>query len=851
MKNFTDYKAIIDFLMKKQGKTLEEAMRETEAPPHLQDQIRDYFKLDKESPKKISFIQEKDNNIVLCEPNRANEFCFRDFIDFIENKKKWPRVIAENLSHASRELLKRLPDPQKNEKFQHKGLVVGHIQSGKTANMSALIARAADHGYRFFIILAGRYKDLRLQTQNRMDQDITGESEIEFLQCAEHSAGARRWNRMTRAEIDGDFKEGTGTLDPNPDTAKIAIIKKNTWVMDRLIRYLKNSTVSLENFPALIIDDECDDSSININYEEEGDEPSKTNEKIRSLLKIFPKYAYVGFTATPFANVLIDAEVPEDLYPKNFISVLEEPEGYIGPRQLFGLGMMPPSELSEEEEEEEPEIDVIREISRKEEEEAEEAEANKEPPAIIEKAILTFVLSCCARMARGQSEEHFSMLIHPSYRKHIHGQYKKWTDGVLKFLKGVVQHPSKAKEYIKKARAIWENDFIETSRKSSIDKDKLFDFEQIWKFAKEIVDSIEVKVLNSDFQDTLEYHESKRRYIIIGGNKLSRGLTLEGLGISLYLRPEPESGHKYDTLLQMGRWFGYRKGYLDLTRIFVNLETADDFSDLARVELELREDLKKYSKSSSPQTPLEIKPLIRAHPTMSVTSPLKFGAGKKIHISFQNSTNQTIVFPLNEIKKLKENKKNAMAWLNSLGNPASGKILEGSWAWKNIEPKKIIELIRSYHFGKGASRVDRGPIESYIKRQNEKGELTEWTVFLPPGSKKCESFSWMSGVSTGKVTRLLKKRRAGERRSIKVLTESKDIKAVREAYSISSDPEHPTDSKKAALLIYAVDKKSGAGTDSALFPNSEGEDIIGLAFVFPHSTSEAVAEWITQEKEIF
>ena len=631
MKNFTDYRAIVEFLKTEQKNSLGDAIKKAKVPPHLEDQIKDYFNPNTVTIKDVSTILDNESDAVLCEQDPEKEKYFRGFIDFVHNTRKWSKNIAKNLSHASNKLLKRLPDPQKNDRFQHKGLVVGHIQSGKTSNMSALIARAADHGYRFFIVLSGRYKDLRLQTQNRMDQGITGKSENDSLECVEHKDTIPKWNRMTIAEMDGDFKSGTVKMDPNPNTPKLAVIKKNTRVMDRLIQHLKSSTVELEKFPALIIDDECDDASIDINYtKDDPEEPSKTNAKIRELLKIFPKYTYVGFTATPYANVLIDAEVPEDLYPKNFIAVLDEPKNYFGPRQLFGLGITP-SELSGDESSI-PDLDVIRLISESEEQAISETDTfSDKTPEVIEKAILTYVLSCCGRMARGQQDDHFSMLIHPSHRTNVHEKYKKFVTDSVEFLKGIIQHPANLKEYVKKAKEVWEIDFIKTSRSIvGIDSSKVFTFEEVWKFAKGILNSIEVKVLNSDFQDTLEYHKDKRRYIVVGGNKLSRGLTLEGLSVSLYVRPEPSGGHKYDTLLQMGRWFGYRKGYHDLTRIFVNPKVVDDFADLARVELELREDLKKYSRSQDPRTPLEIKPLVRAHHTMQVTSDLKFGAGNEL-----------------------------------------------------------------------------------------------------------------------------------------------------------------------------------------------------------------------------
>ena len=296
MKTFIEYKAIVEHLVKNQGKSLQEAVQEVQVPPNLKNQINDYFKAESRSSIKdnISTILKHEKNIKLCNPHLEDQSYFRDFTHFMYNERKWSKAVVENLSHTSNKLLGYLPDPHENKTFQYKGLVVGHIQSGKTSNMSSLIARAADQGYRFFIILSGRYKDLRLQTQNRIDQDITGESEIEFLPCVEHESDTPKWNRMTKACIDGDFKIGTTKLDPNHDTPKVAVIKKNTKVMEQLIQYLKQPTVSLKNFSALIIDDECDDASININYADDEDDPSKTNQKSESSYRFFQSIHILG-----------------------------------------------------------------------------------------------------------------------------------------------------------------------------------------------------------------------------------------------------------------------------------------------------------------------------------------------------------------------------------------------------------------------------------------------------------------------------------------------------------------------------------------------------------------------------
>ena len=159
-------------------------------------------------------------------------------------------------------------------------------------------------------------------------------------------------------------------------------------------------------------------------------------------------------------------------------------------------------------------------------------------------------------------------------------------------------------------------------------------------------------------------------------------------------------------------------------------------------------------------------------------------------------------------------------------------------------------MIKAYTFGKQATRVNQSVLTNYIERQNEKNELTDWTVVLPSGSGRGEPFPFISGVSTGKVIRRLNKRKAERGTAIKVLIDTNDRDSVYKTYKISPYSEHSTNPKKGALLIYVVDKKSGAGTDKALFPDSEGEDIIGLAFVFPHSTSHATVEWFTQERSL-
>ncbi len=841
MKQLTYYINIIEFLIKEQGKTLEQAIKETKVPCNLLQSVKNYFS-DRVEIRKTSILKEDENIIRKCIYKSNQEVYFSDFERFLYDIRKWKKSIIENLSDSSKRLLECLPDPKLNQTFESKGLVVGHIQSGKTANITALIARAADHGYRFFIILAGRFRDLRLQTQNRIDQELTGESEIfDYSNLVYHEEGTPKWHRITIADIDGDFQRGSHNPDPNPDTPKIAVIKKNTSIMEKVIKWLKRSTIPIgHHFPTLIIDDECDEASVDTNYLKDGHEPAKTNAKIRKLLGLFEKYTYIGFTATPFANVLIAADVPEDLYPKNFIISLDEPEEYFGARQLFGLGTSP-SELSEDESHP-PELDVIRKISQDEIDDqikkaSKKASEENKAPDFIQKSILSFVISSCARMARDQSHEHFSMLIHTSHLRNMHKQDYDWVKSELDYLKEAVKYPTKNETLIFRARSLWEDDFCKTTEQTFS-----LNFEDIWIFAKSILDSIEIILLHYGSDDRLEYEEKpQRRYIIIGGNKLSRGLTLEGLNTSVFFRGTKQ----YDTLLQMGRWFGYRKGYDDLTRIYVTPEYSDHFADLARVELELRNDLKKYARMN--KTPLEIKPIIRAHHTLQVTSPLKMGAGETINVSLQGATRQTIAFPLDNFSLLKKNIETTKLWLKNLSTASviPDRLEKESYVWENITSDKVIELINEYEFSKEATLIKRDTLKTYIENQNKNNELTNWVIYLPTGPKNGNPFVWIPNVSTKKIVRQLNKRISGKRTAIRVLTEPKHIKVLEKQYDLESNP------KYAALIIYVIDKTSGEGSDRALFPDKTGEDIIGLAFKFPFSQSNATAEWVTQENNLF
>lgn len=827
---------LIKFLMETESCSLEEAIEKAKVPPEMTTWVRTYFSSQVEIVSPAVLEAHPAKGIEYCkDPETGNaEHFHSSFRAFLLNQRKWSRSAAESLDKNSAEILKRLPDPRKNESFGSRGLVIGHIQSGKTANMAALIAKAADRGYKFFIILSGLYNDLRAQTQKRLDQEITGFSETASdYPCVVHPPGALKCIRLTQSGLANDFK-APAFSDLSSETIKFAMVKKNVRVLTSLTDWLGRSPVALKDLPALIIDDEADQATINSKYGKVDDDgnpidPSATNQRIRDLVRMFPKCSYVGFTATPFANLLIDKDVAEDLYPKDFIVSLPEPPGYLGPRQLFGLGLTP-TELSPESVET-PSLDVIREITPQDLQDISTLDSSSEIPDVIEKAILSYLLASCARMERGQEEQHFSMFIHPSY---ITARQETMKAVVSSYLEQnlrtfVIGGEKRFPEFHRRAKSLWEQDFINVTRSQSDGDRKVMEFATIWKHAPGIVDAIEVKSLNYQSIDTTDFTPNHpRRYIVIGGNRLSRGLTIEGLSTSVFLRDTPY----YDTLLQMGRWFGYRPGYDDLTRIFVEESIGDNFSDLARVEHELREDLKKYSQSNPPITPLDLAPVIRDHHDMYVTARTKMGAATSVTPWLSGKLKQTVTFPTDNVHKVKENILKSKEFLARLGKP--GKTSPGYHGWMDVQSQQIMRFIQEYNFG-DALDINSAALLSFIAKMNEHGELRKWDVFLPAGSKT--DFDWGSGIKTKTVHRS-----PVTRKSIGVLSSTSDV--TRWKQDLGRDGNDPD---RGCLLLYAIDGTHKNASGLNFFASDEKPDIVGLVMIFPQSARVTAAMYVSQD----
>ena len=352
----------------------------------------------------------------------------------------WAQPDIASLDDATDLVLSHLEDPRPSgpAEFRVRGLVMGYVQSGKTANFCALTAKAADLGYKLVIVLSGIHNSLRLQTQRRVNRALG----VDGSGVSVPDAG-KRWISLTKDMLGGDFRGGT--IDANilqGNEQVVAVVKKNATVLRRLTQWMGSHAPT--TLPVLIIDDEADQGSINTGgnrrpAEEQTDlgpadvegsdseqelDPSVINGLVRSLIASFRRVSYVAYTATPFANVLInhlaiDREVFEDLYPKDFIVTLPEPNGYVGAERLFGRDALP-GEAGQAM----PPLDVVEFVPDHEADQMTPATRDIQGyvprvcPSMVT-AILDFVLACAARRNRSGRDEAASMLVHTHYRTAI------------------------------------------------------------------------------------------------------------------------------------------------------------------------------------------------------------------------------------------------------------------------------------------------------------------------------------------------------------------------------------------------------------------------------------------------
>lgn len=773
-------------------------------------------------------------------PNEGDRF-WPALKRYLIEKKGWPTPTVDALDHESTNVMRRL-QPSSGP-VDVKGLVVGYVQSGKTANYSALIAKAADVGYRLVIVLAGIHNSLRRQTQSRLEAElIHADPEVKKM-----------WHTLT-TPLEDFRAQSTNTdafLSDLNHQRILLVVKKNAQVLKRLTKWLERAQPRLlEACPALIIDDEADQAGLNSGKDDD-EHRTKINKLILGLKKSLPKSAYVGYTATPFANVLVDPS-GRDLYPSDFIVALGRPTNYFGAELFFGREPLedegadlpePPDMFRVVPTEE---VSQLRPSSR-----ASAGSFTAAVPPSLRTALEYFLLATAARWARGHRMKHSSMLVHTSLNLSLHAQMSKAIKAELKR----IQAASKTEKGLDALRTLWSD---ESARVRSPDLEPV-SFDEVRHHLPEVFARLRVVVDNGVSEDRLLYKEEHELaesddvvHVAVGGNTLSRGLTLEGLVVSYFVR----TANAYDTLLQMGRWFGYRFGYADLPRIWMTEELRSAFRALATVEQEIRNDIARYAEERL--TPLQFAVRIRTHPGLAVTSRLKMRHAVTVQLDYTGSTRQTTIFrPLDG------------AWLNAnweAGAKLVRRLTEDGFVFQErtshlyaagVPAARITEFLRSYVCHPDHTELDARSITAYVEKQNAAGRFPLWTVAVATLSRPDSRAADLGPLRVRPVTRsVLERGTDGASVDLGTITTQRNFTFDVETAdgAMRSQSVRPTGAEPLLLLV-PINKDSQplkpVGVDEAAQKRrrERGQlaavsDILGMALAFPTVPGTSPVEYV-------
>ena len=738
---------------------------------------------------------EKGHIAWLTTDRKAGWRYWQRYREFLESSIS--EIALDGLDRSTDTILGLLEDPMRQDAFDRRGLVVGHVQSGKTASYTGLISKAADAGYKIVIVLAGLHNNLRSQTQVRLDEGFLGyETRANTSDFTPTGVGlidsdpSIRPNYATNRSNSGDFNRAVArSLGISPEERPwLFVVKKNKSVLTLLLNWIRNRVANTKdintgrpivtNLPLLVIDDEADHASVDTGenvVDETGapdpeHEPKAINRLIRTILHSFTHSAYVGYTATPFANIFIHergetTEEGRDLFPSSFITNLAAPSSYVGPSKVFGVlqddgtrsalplsvsvsdyidpgnytGWMPPEHKSDH-------VPLWQ-------------GQDMLPPSVRE-AIHAFILSCAARTLRGQGSKHCSMLIHVTRFTAVQDRVWRQVEAYVSGIRQRLERNIDADNILRHLRTMWESDYLpKTAEVAALLPDDVSatatDWETISTCLISVCGDISVRKINGTAKDVLDYSENEGtglKVIAIGGDKLARGLTLEGLTTSYFLR----ASKMYDTLMQMGRWFGYRPGYLDLCRLYTTGELIDWFGHIAEASEELRRDFDLMAQSGS--TPMEYGLRVQSHPSLMVTSQVKMRAARNLMISFSGELLETVTFRTDSMGR---NFQSLQSLIAQLSNPEVDPIRDrmGSkerwqgYLWRDVDPDFVIDFLSHYETHTSANRVNPQLLSEFIVKMNEVGELEAWTIALI-GSKDAKTRKTVvDDVSAGRLVR--------------------------------------------------------------------------------------------------
>lgn len=650
-----------------------------------------------------------------------------DYERHLEGEGWGPKVI-HTTGEVTDNILGLLKDPETPGDWDRRGLVIGHVQSGKTANYIGLISKAADAGYRFIIVIAGIHNNLRKQTQQRIDEGFIGRNGETKQLTGVGKVRKRRAFPIPLTNTASDFSKkfaSANTADLKAyDRPVILVIKKNVTTLSNVYSWLKELNADqdgrISSIPMLLIDDEADNASINTNKPDI--DPTRTNAEIRRLLKLFKKSCFVGYTATPFANIFINPDDEEemlgdDLFPKDFIYCLDAPTNYFGAQKVF----------------------IDEEISEKTVKTINDAEdyiplSHKkyfeipDLPPTAKQAIDVFILSRAIRCARKQDNRHCSMMINVSRFVDIQKQIRDHTSHYLSQIKNAIRY-----NYKKPVNEALRNSDI--SRLKDVFDREFRDCPETWENVQLLLldasDEMKTYLINSKSDETLDYEKYERSgdaltAVAVGGLSLSRGLTLEGLTVSYMYR----NTKMYDTLMQMGRWFGYRPGYEDLCRIYLSEDSKGWYAHIAEATEDLRQQIKQMRRDGF--SPKDFGLYVRAHPDALIVTALnkmRHAEKRTFKVSYDGQLKETYILPSAEDIRRK-NITEMISFYKTLrtrfGEPAESKIVcKGSVFWRKIPLEHVMEFMGGFRFHRSLQGT-KDAFLSYAKEVSDSHPL--WDI---------------------------------------------------------------------------------------------------------------------------
>ncbi|NSZ85236.1 Z1 domain-containing protein [Agrobacterium tumefaciens] len=751
----------------------------------------------------------------------ANSYHWSALHEYLKTKG-WHSDTIASLDRASTEVMSLLGNPAR-EKIACRGLVVGYVQSGKTANMTAVMAKAVDAGYNLIIVLGGVTNKLRKQTQDRFEKDVLRHRTL--------------WQLYTTSEPNGDFVQppNGGFVMPAEGHAQLVVMKKEGSRLKQLRRTIsKTPKAVLRALKVLLIDDECDQASVNSARGEF--DITKINAEIRHILAALPAVTYVGYTATPFANVFINPypygneDVLDDLYPRDFITALDRPIGYFGAREVFG------SDSAEADGDERDMIrilhdndpDRLRPTSPKDKE-----TFHPEMTESLEDATLWFLATCAIRRARGQEGEHMSMLVHSSPNVRQHEYMSELIQNWIEERKSdLISGTGESTDRLRKV-------FVdERERTAPVGQDRIpEDFNVVLTHLPAVLEALSYPVENGETEDAfrLDYTGDPVTCIVVGGTVLARGLTLEGLCVSFFLR----TSKQYDTLLQMGRWFGYRRGYEDLPRLWTTEDLASKFRSLAVIEEEIRQDIAIYRENRL--TPRDFAVKVRSIPGMAITAATKMRHALRTSMSFSGKHVQTIRFDHHDSEVLGTNWSAASQLVDAMLAERAFDEKPRGFLFREVPLKTVRRFLTATEISDEHMDLKKPHLIRYLDETD--GSLGLWNVAIVQTKSDTKSAKPLGGLGNVATMRRSRLREASPRYA--------DIKALMSKADILIDAERTPDkedwtSYKACrpaiplLLLYLIDaeskpldRKSGRVEPASRVPLDAVADVVGFGIVFP------------------